>query len=50
MRVNFLDYDLETVNIDLLIDVDRPVPAEVVPVGDIIYIRGRSFTKPIVKF
>jgi len=34
-----LDYDPEADELDLLIGVERPVPAEAVPVGEGVYIR-----------
>lgn len=48
MQLYLLDYDPETDELDLLIDMDRPVPAEAVPVGDGIYIRREPSSGRIV--
>ncbi len=39
MEIRVLDYDPEADELDLLIGVERPVPAESVPVGEGVYIR-----------
>ena len=39
MKIRSLGYDSETDELDLLIDVDRPVPAESVPIDAGIYVR-----------
>jgi len=39
MRIRSLGYDSEADELDLVIDVDAPVPAEAVPIGEGIYIR-----------
>ncbi|RKY62338.1 MAG: hypothetical protein DRP95_01715 [Candidatus Latescibacterota bacterium] len=48
MEVNFLDYDPEADELDLLIDVDRPVPAESVHVENGVYIRCEPTSGRIV--
>lgn len=38
MKIRSLGYDPEADELDLLIDVNAPVPAEVIPIGEGIYI------------
>jgi len=39
MRIRSLGYDPEADELDLLVDVNAPVPAEAIPIGEGIYIR-----------
>lgn len=48
MRIRSLGYDPEADELDLLIDMDRPVPAESVPVGAGIYLRRDPRSRRVV--
>lgn len=48
MRIRPLDYDPESDELDLLIDVEAPVPAEVVPLDAGVYIRRERSSGRIV--
>lgn len=48
MKIRSLGYDPEADELDLLIDMDRPVPAESIPVGVGIYLRRDLETGQVV--
>lgn len=48
MEIRVLEYDPETDELDLLIGVEHPSPAESVPIGEGVYIRRDAETGKVV--